>query len=72
MVHGPPLSQTNYMRQTDNNNTSSKQHQAGQMDLYEKCSDIARNPWHTRWICPLLLLADAGLTALIIWKVPCE
>ncbi|CAD0094745.1 unnamed protein product [Aureobasidium vineae] len=41
------------------------------MDVFQKCLAIAKDPWHTRWICPLLLLADAGLTALIVWKVPC-
>ncbi|KAH0366291.1 ALG3-domain-containing protein, partial [Aureobasidium melanogenum] len=40
------------------------------MDVFQKCLAIAKDPWHTRWICPLLLLADAGLTALIVWKVP--
>lgn len=42
------------------------------MDVFQKCLAIAKDPWHTRWICPLLLLADAGLTALIVWKVPCK
>lgn len=41
------------------------------MDVFQKCLAIAKDPWHARWICPLLLLADAGLTALIVWKVPC-
>ncbi|TIA43711.1 mannosyltransferase [Aureobasidium pullulans] len=40
------------------------------MDVFQKCLSIAKDQWHTRWICPLLLLADAGLTALIVWKVP--
>ncbi|KAG9843314.1 hypothetical protein KCU98_g7864, partial [Aureobasidium melanogenum] len=40
------------------------------MDVFQKCLAIAKDPWHTRWICPLLLLADAGLTALVVWKVP--
>jgi alpha-1,3-mannosyltransferase len=41
------------------------------MDIFQKCLSIAKDPWHTRWICPLLLLADTALTALIVWKVPC-
>jgi alpha-1,3-mannosyltransferase len=41
------------------------------MDIFQKCLSIAKDPWHTRWICPLLLLADTFLTSLIVWKVPC-
>ncbi|GAD98961.1 dolichyl-P-Man:Man(5)GlcNAc(2)-PP-dolichyl mannosyltransferase [Paecilomyces variotii No. 5] len=40
------------------------------MDLYRCVCDIARNPKHTRWIAPLLWVADAFLCALIIWKIP--
>ncbi|KAJ9208848.1 CAZyme family GT58 [Paecilomyces variotii] len=40
------------------------------MDLYRCACDIARNPKHTRWVAPLLLVADAFLCALIIWKIP--
>lgn len=42
------------------------------MDLYQLVADLCRNPKHTRWIAPLLILADAVLCGLIIWKVPCE
>ncbi len=42
------------------------------MDLYKKGIDLAINPKHTRWLSPLLLVADAVLCALIIWKIPCE
>ena len=42
------------------------------MDLYYRAIDLASNPKHTRWLSPLLLLADAALCALIIWKIPCE
>ncbi|KAL1967892.1 hypothetical protein VTN77DRAFT_2309 [Rasamsonia byssochlamydoides] len=40
------------------------------MDLYHLVTDLCRNPRHTRWIAPLLLLADAVLCGLIIWKIP--
>lgn len=42
------------------------------MDLYDQVIDLASNPKHTRWLSPLILLADAALCALIIWKIPCE
>lgn len=32
--------------------------------------DLIYNPAHTRWLCPLLHLADAALSALIIEKIP--
>lgn len=32
---------------------------------------VARNPAHTRWLCPVLLLADVILTMLIIRKISC-
>ncbi|KAJ5747444.1 uncharacterized protein N7511_009140 [Penicillium nucicola] len=31
--------------------------------------DVLTNPRHTRWIAPLLVLGDAFLCALIIWKI---
>ncbi|KAL2011569.1 hypothetical protein VTN00DRAFT_4287 [Thermoascus crustaceus] len=40
------------------------------MDLYRTIYDLCRNPKHTRWIAPLLFLADTFLCVLIIWKVP--
>ncbi|GAB7350796.1 hypothetical protein MBLNU459_g1335t1 [Dothideomycetes sp. NU459] len=40
------------------------------MELIRRGLGIARDPGQTKWICPLLLLADAGLTALIVWKIP--
>ena len=42
------------------------------MDLYNRAIDIASNPKHTRWLSPLLLVADACLCVLIIWKIPCK
>ena len=45
---------------------------AGMMDLYNRAIDIASNPKHTRWLSPLLLVADACLCVLIIWKIPCK
>ena len=42
------------------------------MDLYNRAIDIAVNPKHTRWLSPVLLVADACLCVLIIWKVPCK
>ncbi|TKX19884.1 ALG3-like protein [Elsinoe australis] len=40
------------------------------MDLFDKVLAIANDPWHTRWLCPLLVAGDAVLTAGIVWKVP--
>ncbi|KAH0541279.1 hypothetical protein FGG08_004203 [Glutinoglossum americanum] len=34
--------------------------------------DLATNPRHLRWLCPLLLCADALLSGLIVWKIPCK
>jgi alpha-1,3-mannosyltransferase len=34
--------------------------------------DLATNPDHTKWMYPLLLVADAALCGLIIEYVPCE
>ncbi|CAG7918987.1 unnamed protein product [Penicillium olsonii] len=31
--------------------------------------DVLTNPRHTRWIAPLLILGDALLCALVIWKI---
>jgi len=42
------------------------------MDLVKKGLSIAQDHRQTRWIAPLLLLADVALCGLIIWKVPCE
>lgn len=42
------------------------------MDLYQLVADLCTNPKHTRWIAPLIILADAFLCGLIIWKIPCE
>ena len=42
------------------------------MHPYDQAIDLASNPKHTRWLSPLLLLADAALCALVIWKIPCE
>lgn len=40
------------------------------MDLVKQGVSIASNPKYARWLCPLLLVADAALCGLIIWKVP--
>ncbi|GFF85400.1 alpha-1,3-mannosyltransferase (Alg3), putative [Aspergillus udagawae] len=40
------------------------------MDLKHILRDFCMNPRHTRWVAPLLILGDAVLCALIIWKVP--
>ncbi|KAF2268831.1 Lethal(2)neighbour of Tid protein, partial [Lojkania enalia] len=40
------------------------------MSLINQGLDIARNPKHTRWISPFLLVVDASLCGLIIWKIP--
>lgn len=32
----------------------------------------AYSPDHARWLCPLLLVVDAVLSGLVIWKVPCK
>ena len=37
---------------------------------YNTALDFAYNPSHTLWLCPLLLLADAALSALIIDRIP--
>lgn len=42
------------------------------MNVVRSCLKIANDSAHTKWICPLLLLADAGLTGLVIWKIPCK
>ena len=42
------------------------------MDLKRLCCDLLLNPKHTKWIGPLLILGEALLCALIIWKIPCE
>ncbi|EOD46918.1 Glycosyltransferase family 58 [Neofusicoccum parvum] len=40
------------------------------MDLIKQGVSIASNPKYARWLCPLLLVADAALCGLIIWKIP--
>ncbi|KAI9826093.1 MAG: dolichyl-P-Man:Man(5)GlcNAc(2)-PP-dolichol alpha-1,3-mannosyltransferase [Thelocarpon impressellum] len=40
------------------------------MDISASLVDYATNPKHLRWLCPLLLAADAALCALIIYRVP--
>ena len=41
-------------------------------EAYREGARLAGDPKQTRWISPLLVLADAGLCALIIFKVPCD
>ncbi|KAF5865709.1 dolichyl-P-Man:Man(5)GlcNAc(2)-PP-dolichol alpha-1,3-mannosyltransferase [Aspergillus alliaceus] len=40
------------------------------MDLKHLISELCLNPRHTEWIAPLLVLGDAFLCTLIIWKIP--
>lgn len=42
------------------------------MSLLARAKDLALNPDHTRWITPLLLVADAALSGVIIEKIPCS
>lgn len=39
--------------------------------LVRQVQDILTNPKHSRWITILLLLGEAALCALIIWRIPC-
>ena len=41
------------------------------MSLFSQAYDIVYNPRNTKWIAPLLLVADAALCGLIIDKVAC-
>lgn len=41
------------------------------MDMLQQCMEIASEPGHTKWICPLLLLIDAFLSMLVVRKVSC-
>ena len=41
------------------------------MDVIRQCLSIAKDPRQTKWICPLLFLADATLCGLVVWKIPC-
>jgi alpha-1,3-mannosyltransferase len=41
------------------------------MSLLSQAFDIAYNPRNTKWIAPLLLVADAALCGIIIDKVAC-
>lgn len=34
--------------------------------------DVLTNQRHTKWIAPLLILGDALLCALVIWKIACK
>ncbi|KAG5300873.1 mannosyltransferase [Histoplasma ohiense] len=40
------------------------------MNIYERAIGLATTPEYSRWICPLLLLAEVFLCALIVWKIP--
>ena len=42
------------------------------MDYYNNAVDILTNPKHSRWVTDCLLLAEAVLCALVVWKVPCK
>ncbi|CAL5871077.1 uncharacterized protein PFLUO_LOCUS5323 [Penicillium psychrofluorescens] len=39
------------------------------MALPDLLVDVLTNPRHTKWMAPLLLLGDAALCALVIWKI---
>ncbi|RVX66960.1 hypothetical protein B0A52_09084 [Exophiala mesophila] len=39
-------------------------------NLASTIQDLSSNPKHTRWIGPLIIVGEAVLCALIIWKVP--
>ena len=41
------------------------------MDLIHQSLAIAKDPKHTRWICPLLLSAEVALCFLIVKYIPC-
>lgn len=41
------------------------------MSLLSQAYDIAYNPRNTKWIAPLLMVADAALCGIIIDKVAC-
>lgn len=41
------------------------------MDIYNLALDLCTNRKHLKWICPLLLLLESALCALVIRKVPC-
>lgn len=41
------------------------------MNIIKRGIGIASDPKQMRWICPLLLVADAALCALVVWKIPC-
>ncbi|EQL28863.1 alpha-1,3-mannosyltransferase [Blastomyces dermatitidis ATCC 26199] len=40
------------------------------MNIYERAVDLATNPKYSKWIWPLLLLAEVFLCTVIVWKVP--
>ncbi|KAE8310699.1 Dol-P-Man:Man(5)GlcNAc(2)-PP-Dol alpha-1,3-mannosyltransferase [Aspergillus transmontanensis] len=40
------------------------------MELKHFIHELCLNPRHTKWIAPLLVVGDAFLCALIIWKIP--
>ncbi|EDU42205.1 Lethal 2 neighbour of Tid protein [Pyrenophora tritici-repentis] len=40
------------------------------MSLLTRVKDLAFNPEHTRWMTPLLLIADAALCGAVIEKIP--
>ncbi|KKY26816.1 putative dolichyl-p-man:man cpp-dolichyl mannosyltransferase [Diplodia seriata] len=40
------------------------------MHLAKQALSIATNPRYARWLCPLLLIGDAALCGLIMWKIP--
>ena len=41
------------------------------MDLVQVIARLAVDRKTTKWLCPLLLSADALLCMLILWRIPC-
>jgi hypothetical protein len=46
--------------------------QSYNMSATDTVLDLLRNPKHTRWIAPALLIAEVLFCGVIILKVPCE
>ena len=42
------------------------------MDIAKKGLNALRDPQYSRYVAPALLLFDAVLCGLVVWKVPCK
>lgn len=42
------------------------------MGYFDLAANVLTNPKHSRWVADCLLVGEAVLCALIIWKVPCK